>query len=429
MEKDKINIELKSEVLNEVLSAPPSWLVRSGNTLFFIVIILILSLSYIIRYPDEITGEVNIYNNRPPIEFENLMYAKLVNLNVQDGQQIKQGDILAQFDNEINPQSILQVQSFLTTLKHLDSVRTIELTESIKKIHLGTLQQNWTTLLGQLTEWESIKKSDLLNKKLTALRQEIEQRKKLNAIAEHKLNLIEKDISIQKEQTQSAKRLYSKNAISKDELLTAEKAENQLLQSYQNQKEVIIQNEIQINNLTKNLSELEFDSKQQLQKLYSGIQNSVSSLQVAINSWEKNTAWKAPFEGKILFNRQLNINSFYKAGDASLVLVPNGNRFNAIMKIKAEGAGKIKKGQKVFIELLDFPKNDYGALHGKVKSITSIAKEDTYEVEITLPKTLLTTYKKKIPTKAVLKGNAKILTQNKRLISRFFDKVINLIEK
>lgn len=429
MDKEKINIELKSEVLNEVLSTPPSWLIRSGNTLFFFTIMLILGLCFLITYPDEITGEVNIYNNRPPVEFENLMYGKLVDLNVKDKQKVQEGEILAQFDNEINPQSILKIQSFLLSLKHLDSIKTVIVPNSVKTIHLGTLQQNWTTLLTQLVEWETIKKSDLLNKQLNALRKEIGNRKQLNVIAEQKLKLIERDITIQKEQTQSAKRLYSKNAISKDELLTAEKAENQLLQSFQNQKESIIHNDIQIDNLTKNLSELEFNSKQQLQKLSSAIQNSVSALQIAINSWEKNTAWKAPFEGTILFNRQLNINSFYKSGEASLVLVPYGNHFNGIMTVKSNGAGKIKKGQTVFIELADFPKNEFGALQGTVKSITSIAKKDTYEVEIQLPKMLLTTYKKKIPTKAVLKGNAKIITQKKRLLSRFFDKVISLVQK
>lgn len=429
IQEDKINIELKSESLNEVLSAPPSWLVRSGNSLFFMVIVLVLTLSYLISYPDEIIGEVMIYNNRPPVEFENLMYGRLVDLKVKDGEEVKQGEIVAQFDNKINPTEIQKVQSFLSTLKHLDLIGRITVSESIRKINLGVLQQNWATLLSQVSELESIKSSDLYAKKINALRFEIEQRKQLNSIAQNKLKLIEQEITIQNEQTQSAKRLYAKNAISKDELLTIEKTENQMFHSFQNQKEVIIQNEIQISNLTKNLSELEFEAKQQIQKLSSSIQSTVNTLLVAIQSWEINTAWKAPFAGKILFNRQLNVNNFYKAGDASLVLVPNGNKFNGLIKVKAVGSGKIKRGQKVFIELSDFPKNDYGMLEAKVKSITSIAKEDTYEVGIKLPKQLLTSFKKKIPTKAILKGNAKIITKNKRLLERFFEKVISLVEK
>jgi hypothetical protein len=99
------------------------------------------------------------------------------------------------------------------------------------------------------------------------------------------------------------------------------------------------------------------------------------------------------------------------------------------MKVSVQGSGKIEKGQKVFIEFSDFPKNEFGMLEGTVKSITSVSKNDLYEVEIQLPKKLMTTYNKEITVKAILKGNAKIITKNKRLINRFFEKVINLIEK
>ena len=429
MEKDKINIELKSEVLNEVLSAPPSWLVRSGNTLFFFFILLLLALSWMISYPDELIGEVNIHSNRPPIEFENQMYGKLVDLQVQDQQIIEKGKVLAQFDNEINPKHIEMIQAFLLTLTNATSMKKVTISSELEKINLGTLQQSWMTLLSLIKERNDLTSSDFFQKKISSIQNEIEQRKRLQEIANRKLKLIEKDISFQQSQTLSAQRLLNKNAISKEEYLKEEKAENQLQQQYQNQKEALIQNEIQINGLIKNLNETTYNDGQQIQKLQASIKLSISSLQNSIRDWGKNTAWVAPFDGKIMFNKQLNISSFYKAGEASLVLVPKGNHFRALMKVSLQGSGKIEKGQKVFIEFSDFPKNEFGMLEGTVKSITSVSKNDLYEVEIQLPKKLITTYNKEIPVKAILKGNAKIITKNKRLINRFFEKVINLIEK
>ena len=429
MNKDKINIELKSEVLNEVLSAPPSWLVRSGNTIFFFFILLLLGLSWMISYPDELMGEVNIHSNRPPIEFENQMYAKLVDLQVQDQQVIEKGKVLAQFDNEINPKHIEMIQAFLLTLADPTLMKKVTISSELEKVNLGTLQQSWMSLLSLLKERNDLMSSDFFQKKLSSIQNEIEQRKKLQEIANRKLKLIEKDISFQQSQTLSAQRLLNKNAISKEEYLKEEKAENQLQQQYQNQKEALIQNEIQINGLIKNLNETTYNDGQQIQKLQASIKLSISSLQNSIRDWGKNTAWVAPFDGKIMFNKQLNISSFYKAGEASLVLVPKGNQFRALMKVALVGSGKIEKGQKVFIEFADFPKSEFGMLEGTVKSITSVSKAEMYEVEIQLPKKLITTYNKEIPVKAILKGNAKIITKNKRLINRFFEKVINLIEK
>jgi multidrug resistance efflux pump len=429
MEKDIINIELKSEVLNEVLSAPPSWLVRSGNTLFFFFILLLLALSWMISYPDELMGEVNIHSNRPPVEFENQMYGKLVDLQVKDQQIIEKGKVLAQFDNEINPKHIEMIQTFLLTLKDGNSIKNVSISAELEKVNLGTLQQSWMSLLSLIKERNDLTSSDFFQKKIASIQNEIAQRNRLQEIANRKLKLIEKDISFQQAQTLSSQRLLNKNAISKEEYLKEEKAENQLQQQYQNQKEALIQNEIQINGLIKNLNETTYNDGQQIQKLQASIKSSISLLQNSIRDWGKNTAWVAPFDGKILFNKQLNVSSFYKAGEASIVLVPKGNRFRALMKVSIQGSGKIEKGQKVFIEFSDFPKNDFGMLEGTVKSITSVSKNEMYEVEIQLPKKLITTYKKEIPVKSILKGSAKIITKNKRLINRFFEKVINLIEK
>lgn len=427
--EDKINIELKSEELNEVLSAPPSWLVRSGNTVFFIFILLLLGLSFLISYPEELMGEVTINSNRPPIEFQNQLYGKLVDLRVKDQQLVKKGKVLAQFNNEINPKHILLVKSFLHSIKTSDSVKNVSLSPVIESVNLASLQESWNNLLTNIKERNALKNSDILDKKVNSLKTEIAQRIKLQGIAQQKLKLIEKEIKLQQAQTLSANRLLNKNAISKEEYLKEEKADNQLQQIYQNQREALVQNEIQVNSLSKSVTEMKYEGEQQLQKLNSLIKTSASSIENGINEWERNSAWVAPFDGKIVFNKQLNISHFYPAGEASIVIVPEGNYFTGLIKVASSGAGKIEKGQKVFIELKDFQKNEYGMLEGKVKSITSISKNEFYEVEIELPEKLITTYKKEIPLKAQLKGNAKIITKNKRLIERFFEKVIDLIKK
>ena len=433
MEKEEIKIELKSEVLNEVLSTPPSWLTRSGNTLFFLVIVLILSLSYVISYPDELQGDVTIFNNRPPIEFQNAIYGKLVSLQVHDHQEVKKNQILAQFNNAVNPKEINIMKLYLNELSNTSELKKIDIPISLQAIHVGGLQQNWNGLLASINEWNAIQMTNVLGNKKTSLQQEIGQRKKLLEIGQRKSKLIEREVTLQHQQTKAAQRLLAKNAISKDEFLKEERTENQLLQTYQNQKEALIQIEIQLNSLAKNIIESDFETQQQIQKLKSSIQTQVSALQNQLIDWEKSTAWVAPLDGKILFNKQLNVSSFYQAGEASIVLVPKGFHYKATVRVPSQGAGKIAKGQKVFIECIDFPKHEYGVLEGRVASITSIAKSmdkvEVYEVEIQLPKKLITTYKIEIPVKAQLKGIAKIITKDKRLISRFFEKVLNAIEK
>ena len=428
MEQDKINIELKSEVLNEVLSAPPSWLTRSGNTLFFFIIFLLISICYFIKYPDEIVGEVSVQGSNPPVEFQNQVYGKLASLSVKDQDQVKKGQIIAQFDTKVNPKHIVLMRNFI---QDLDSLGKYELTvtEELKQLEVSALQQNWNNLLAYVSEFNELTNSDLLNKKIEALKTEISQRKRLQTIADQKLKLIQKELGFQKVQLETAQRLFDKNAISKDELLREQKAEVQLFHQFQGQREAIVQGEIQLSNLEKTLTEVSFDTKQQIQKLEAAISSAKSGMQIQLEEWSKNTAWIAPFDGKILFNKQLHLHSFYKPTEASIVIVPQKSKYSGVISISNLGAGKVIKGQKVIIELVDFPKNDFGIIEGKVTSITSIAKDNKYEILVQLPASLKTSYNKELPAKAILKGSAKIITKDKRLLERFFEKIIVAIQR
>jgi len=425
---DKINIELKSEVLNEVLSAPPSWLTRSGNTLFFFIIFLLISICYFIKYPDEIVGEVSVQGSNPPVEFQNQVYGKLASLSVKDQDQVKKGQIIAQFDTKVNPKHIVLMRNFI---QDLDSLGKYELTvtEELKQLEVSALQQNWNNLLAYVSEFNELTNSDLLNKKIEALKTEISQRKRLQTIADQKLKLIQKELGFQKVQLETAQRLFDKNAISKDELLREQKAEVQLFHQFQGQREAIVQGEIQLSNLEKTLTEVSFDTKQQIQKLEAAISSAKSGMQIQLEEWSKNTAWVAPFNGKILFNKQLHLHSFYKPTEASIVIVPQKSKYSGVISISNLGAGKVIKGQKVIIELVDFPKNDFGIIEGKVTSITSIAKDNKYEILVQLPASLKTSYNKELPAKAILKGSAKIITKDKRLLERFFEKIIVAIQR
>ena len=45
-------IELRSDEVQDILSKIPNWMIRYGSTLFFALLLLVLSLSWIIKYPD-----------------------------------------------------------------------------------------------------------------------------------------------------------------------------------------------------------------------------------------------------------------------------------------------------------------------------------------------------------------------------------------
>ncbi len=170
-----------------------------------------------------------------------------------------------------------------------------------------------------------------------------------------------------------------------------------------------------------------WSTPQDLQKT-AEIQISITALRAGFQNWEKSSVWVAPCAGKVVFNKILQVNRFYKVDEASIVIVPKGSGYQAIAVVNSAGAGRLKIGQKAFVELLDYPKVEFGMLEGRVRSITQMDKEGTYEVKVQLLNQLKTTYNKDIPPKAQLKGKVKIITKDKRLLARFFEQLTDLIK-
>lgn len=421
----EFEFELKSEPMNEMLSKPPSWIVRSGNSLFFFIILLVLSLSWIIEYSDEIKGEALVTTNQPPIEIVNQSYAQLIAINVKSEQKVKKGQLLIQFDNKAAKKDIEFITTYISELK-LEESKQIP-TES-KLLQLGTFQDSWINLQTKINEWNTNLTSNLFNEQINSIQREIIYRQRLQTISSRKIKLSESEYNLIAEDLKASQKLLEQNAISKQNLNQDKRNETQAMQSVQSQKEQYVQNLIQLNTLKSQLLNLKIENQTKLRELKSMIESAVSNLKSQLYDWTKNAIWTSPCDGKVLFNKILQKDKFYKPNEASIVVVPNGSKYIAFAKITSIGAGKVKTGQQVFIELEDFPKNEFGMIEGFVSSITPIEKDGTYEVKIQLKNQLKTTYKKQIPLKAQLKGQVKIITKKKRLLERFFEKIIDLVQ-
>lgn len=425
--KDK-EIELKSEQMNEMLSHPPAWITRAGNGVFLLVLGVVIFLSWFIRYPDEVNGEVIVTTSQAPIELSNQSYIQLKELHVRENQEVRTGDLIAQFDPQVKASDIREAKSYLDKVEIFQTEFVNEIPEFHKELNLGTYQEQWATLLSKIHEWNVEHAENRMTKELDFIRREISFREQLQAISGKKIKLSENEYILLEEKLTGSERLAEQHAISK-QLLTQDKHSwNQALQTVQGQKEQFVLNQIALNSLRKERFRLEQDAQTNKLQRASEIRIGLTSLGNNLQNWEKNVAWTAPCSGKILFNKLLQVNRFYKANEASVVIVPHGSGYSVIASVKSSGSGKLKTGQKAFIELTDYPKTEFGMLEGKVRRITQMDKEGKYELQIDLLHALKTTYNKQIPPKARLKGNVKIITKDKRLLQRFFEQFTELIK-
>lgn len=423
-----IDVSLKSEPMNEMLSHPPSWLIRSGNGLILIILLVAFGLSWLIRYPDEITGEATLTTSEPPIEMSNQLYAQIKGIAVKDGQKVTQNQLLVEFDNQAKPEHIQLASQFVTKLDSIGINENKLLPTSPNKFELGIFQESWVSLDNAITEWNSAIQSGVDREQLAAMQREITYRERLQTISSRKIKLSESEYKLIAEDLKATEQLADKSIVSRQSLNQEKRSENQAMQSVQNQKEQYVQNLIELNALRKELIHYKHEQKQVAEQRKNKLKAILATLNSKLSDWRKSAILFAPVNGKVVFNTHLQEKQFYKPGDASIVVVPNKSSYYVTAIIPSEGAGKVKRGQKAMIELTDYPKTEFGLLEGIVTHKTQIDKEGKYEVRIRLPKQLKTTYGKTIPGKVRLKGSIKIITKEKRLLARLVEKLTDLIQ-
>ena len=85
-------------------------------------------------------------------------------------------------------------------------------------------------------------------------------------------------------------------------------------------------------------------------------------------------------------------------------------------------------GQRVNIRFDNFPYVEYGFLNGKVKNISLMPNNENYIVEVTLPQDMKTNNNIPLKFSQEMKGSAEIITEDLRLIQRFFNPIKSLMK-
>jgi multidrug efflux pump subunit AcrA (membrane-fusion protein) len=84
-----------TDEMQEIIGAPPSWLLRWGITVYFVVLVSILGLAEFINYPDIVKTQLKVRSSNLPQPVIVKTPGKLVKLLVQNNQAVKEGQTLA----------------------------------------------------------------------------------------------------------------------------------------------------------------------------------------------------------------------------------------------------------------------------------------------------------------------------------------------
>ncbi len=424
------NINIRSEEVQEILTAVPNWMIRWGNTLILILLFLFLLMSYFIKYPDVIPTQVVVTTVIPPEKIYAKASGKFDAFFVKDTDSIKANKPMAIIENSAKYQDVLFLKSITDTLKTDYTNFNFPITE-IPLLFLGDIESAYAMFESNYTEYYLYKKLQPFKNDFSANKLSVNETKNRLQILISQQKIYKKELVFKEKDLKRNRLLYQKGILSKREIEQKELDFLREQRAYQNLKSSISNLREGISNSNRSLKGNEIKKVQEENRMLKQVIQSYNLLKKSIKDWEMRYVLKASVNGKVSLLNVYNQNQSVRQGDLVFTVIPNDYK-GYVGKIKApvRNSGKLKIGQKVNIKLSNYPSEEFGMLQGTIKSISLISDKDgNYLIDVELPNNLDTTYKKRLPFKQEMQGTAEIITEDLRLMERFFYQLRSVFDK
>ncbi len=428
MEKDILdNIELRSESVQDILTQPPHWMIRWGNTIILLILVLIMMMSYVIKYPEFIPAPIVVTSENPPEKLEARTNSKIEKIFIKNHQEVKKNDVLMVMQSTGNYKDILELKKIIDSINpnRLSSFPVNETTH----FKLGELQGDYNSFAKAFQDEALFTRLQPYAPENLAANQSLSEYRVRIATLKQQKNLEQAKYDLTRKSYQRSQELYNQGVIAALEL---ENEKIKYIQAQQNLENIALslsQIEEGISNLNKTKSGTAINTEKDKINYSSQTLQLFEQLRKSLKQWEQNYLVISNTDGVASFQQFFGENQFVKAGDAILSILPESrDKIVGRMSVPATNSGKIVAGEKVLIKLDNYRYQEYGIVEGKVQNISlSPDKDGNYYVDVILPKGLKTSYNKNLTFDKELRGNAEIVTQDLRLIERFFYQMRKLL--
>ncbi|WP_103071396.1 HlyD family secretion protein [Aquimarina sediminis] len=415
------DIQLRSEEVQEILTRVPHWMIRWGNLLILILALMLLFLSWLVKYPDVIPAEAIITTRIPPQKEYAKVSGKIESILIEDNQIVPKDTPLAILQSSANYKDVFLLKSIVDTMKVNNKSFTFPI-DDLPVLFLGDIETSFALFENSYSEY-------ILNKELQPFSNEAianqislsELYRRLESLKAQK-RLGKTELEFKRKELQRQKNLFDKGVISAQEYESKELDYLQVKRNYENNDVQLSQINESISNANKTSKGTEINKRKEEINLFKKVLQSFGQLKKSIKDWELQYVLKSDIEGRVSFLNFWTENQTVSSGDLVFIIIPSEySSYLAKIKAPSQNSGKIKIGQTANIRLENFPDDEFGTLKGKVKHISLLPDKDgLYLIDVELPEKLITTYNKEIPFKQEMRGVVEIITEDLRLIERFF---------
>lgn len=407
--------DIHSEDLQEIISKPPSWLLKRGITFIVLTIFMIFGLTFFIRYPEVVTVSMKFNTSSAPKVLTGKVNGNLVKILIKDGMPIDKNTNIAYVESVADHDQILNL---LDKMKKVRS-STIELTDlndivTPTELELGELQNSYHNFYLAYLNYVAINKEGIYQKRKSFIQNEVKYINEQSQRIQQSFDLQKRELSLAEEEYAKYQILAEKKVISQLELQQKEALLLSKRQSIPQMENTIISNQSNRLSKDKEMSEINNQMFEEEKKFYQSLNTFISDAE----NWKKQYVITSSSEGTLIYGDFLQENQLIKMGEELFYVNANKEDYYGEILIPQSKSSKVKIGQDVLIKVQSYPYQEYGYLRGKVYYISDIPIRDSvFFSKVTLSRSQKDSV---IKLKPGILADADIITEDMSIIERIW---------
>jgi multidrug efflux pump subunit AcrA (membrane-fusion protein) len=423
------NIEIHSEPIREIMGQIPHWIIRWGITVIFSIVMLLMFGAYMIKYPETITAPIIITTTNTPAELICKAHGKIVKFCVKEGQQVMPGYLIAVIENTANYDHYCILKKEIDEISNDKDWKEVVLErENSGYLSLGDMQMHYEQFRKTWNDFRNYLRQGYIQQKITLIEKQIKKQEEYHQILLQQLAIANDDRLLAIRRFKRDSTVFINGGYSITEFETEKRQLNQKEASLKSIEASIKDSELTTIKLNQNIIELRLQLENEISTYKLKLDEIKQNLKTSIRKYEEQYLIKSPIEGTVTLSSFWSENQVVTIGDRITTIIPEGiTKIIGKAVVPKERFGMVKPGQQVSIKLFGFPYMEFGIVVGKVKNIARIPDDNGYIAEIDLPDGLVTSYHKQLNFTQEMSGTVDIITQDKRLISRFINPIRSLL--
>jgi len=404
------------------------WPIRWGMPLILTALLVVLGVTWFLRYPVIVIGRVVITSNSPSIPVVAKSSGNLTQLiRKRSGATVEKGEVLAIVTNKADCNSVFSVRDAVLELgNRIGQGAPLQLPETDST--LGDLQNEFVALLQTVRDYNdtNIRYSEYIDQRIENANRKVACLKEMRTQLQSKVALATAQVSLSEQDTERMELLEKSRAASVQALDARRIQATSFRLAQADARALVVQNEIATVVENQNIAELEDSFHSRSALALKSLQSAVTEFLVAFESWEERYVLRACADGVLSTHEFWNEGQYIREGEELFLIVPPASTIWGAIDLE-EGVGSIVPGQHVRIKLADYPYEKHGMVFGEVTGLSEVAHNGRFRISVGLPDGLRTQDGTAFAFREGMQGRGEVVTERPRLLAHLFSRTFGAV--